>query len=91
VADKFIILRCEGRTERVNVDQATVHDLLYRDIFEKKLRMAMGQKFEEINAQARVDNYLAGTSRQPEKAKGNAQQPVALREDTAVRPTAGAR
>jgi parvulin-like peptidyl-prolyl isomerase len=91
VADKFIILRCEGRTERVSVDQETVRDILFRDIFEKKLRMAMGQKFEEINAQARVDNYLAGTSRQPEKPKGSVQQPVAVRADTAVRPTAGAR
>ncbi len=89
VGDKFVVLRCEGRTERLDVDEQTVRDILYRDIFEKKLRIAMGQKFEEINAQARVDNYLAGTSHAPDKAKGNAQQPV--REDTAVRPTAGAR
>jgi foldase protein PrsA len=92
VADKFIILRCEGRTERVDVDQDTVRDLLHRDIFEKKLRMAMGQKFEEINAQARVDNYLVGTSHQPDKPKGSAQQPVQpVRADTAVRPTGGTR
>ncbi|MBA3483210.1 MAG: peptidylprolyl isomerase [Pirellulales bacterium] len=88
VGDKFIILRCEGRTERMDVDLDTVRNDLQRDIFEKKLRMAMGQKFEEMNAQARVDNYLAGTSHAPDKAKGNARQPV--REDTAVRPTAGA-
>ena len=89
VGDKFIILRCEGRTERVDVDEQTVRDLLHRDIFEKKLRMAMGQKFEEINAQARVDNYLAGTTHAPDKPKGSAQQ--APRADTAVRPTAGVR
>jgi parvulin-like peptidyl-prolyl isomerase len=89
VADKFVILRCEGRTERVDVDLETVRDELYRDIHEKKLRMAMGQKFEEINARARVDNYLAGTSHQPPKPKGSAQAPV--REDTAVRPTAATR
>jgi parvulin-like peptidyl-prolyl isomerase len=92
VADKFVILRCEGRTERTNVDQATVNDILYRDIYEKKLRIAMGQKFEQINAQARVDNYLAGTSHAPDKPKGNAQQAApAVREDTAVRPTVGTR
>ena len=91
VGDKFVILRCEGRTdpEQVDADEKEVREILYRDIFEKKLRMAMGQKFEEINAQARVDNYLAGTSHAPDKPKGNAQQPV--REDTAVRPTAGSR
>jgi parvulin-like peptidyl-prolyl isomerase len=87
VADKFIILRCEGRTERIDVDEATVREELHRDIFEKKLRMAMGQKFEEINEKARVDNYLAGTSKSPVKRDANAQSPV--RQDTAVRPTAG--
>ena len=86
VADKFVILRCEGRTERVEVDQNEVRDILYRDIFEKKLRLAMGQKFEEINSKARVDNYLAGTSHAPpEKAQGAAKPQV--REDAAVRPT----
>jgi parvulin-like peptidyl-prolyl isomerase len=89
VADKFIILRCEGRTERMDIDLESARNELYRDIHEKKLRMAMGQKFEEINAAARVDNYLAGTSHQPDKPKGTAQQPV--RSDTAVRPTAGVR
>ena len=86
--DKFVILRCEGRTERIDVDEATVREELHRDIFEKKLRMAMGQKFEEINEKSRVDNYLAGTSKAPVKRDANAQQPV--RQDTAVRPTAGA-
>jgi parvulin-like peptidyl-prolyl isomerase len=86
VADKFIILRCEGRTEPENMTIDVVRDLLHRDIFEKKLRMAMGQKFEEINAHARVDNYLAGTSRSPAKADANR---AAVRQDTAVRPTAG--
>jgi parvulin-like peptidyl-prolyl isomerase len=88
VGDKFIILRCEGRTERVDVELADVQDILRRDIFEKKLRMAMGQKFEEINAKSRIDNYLAGTSRAPEKPKSAAAegQPE-VREDTAVRPT----
>jgi parvulin-like peptidyl-prolyl isomerase len=86
VADKFVILRCEGRTERVEVDQNEVRDILYRDIFEKKLRMAMGQKFEEINAKARVDNYLAGTSHAPSEKPQGADKPL-VREDAAVRPT----
>jgi hypothetical protein len=50
--------------------------------------MAMGQRFEEINEKARIDNYLAGTSKSPVKRDANAQQPV--RQDTAVRPTGGA-
>jgi parvulin-like peptidyl-prolyl isomerase len=89
VADKWVILLCEGRTVRMDIDLESVREELYRDIHEKKLRIAMGQKFEEINSQARVDNYLAGTSHQPDKPNRSAQQPV--REDTAVRPTAAVR
>ena len=82
MGDKFIILRCEGRTERMNIDLKDVRNILQRDIFEKKLRMAMGERFEEINSRARVDNYLAGSTHEPAPAKSEA-----VREDTAVRPT----
>jgi parvulin-like peptidyl-prolyl isomerase len=83
MGDKFVILRCEGRTERVAIDEGDVREILHRDIYEKKLRMAMSEKFEEINSTARVDNYLAGSSHSPDKGD------VAVRQDTAVRPTAG--
>jgi parvulin-like peptidyl-prolyl isomerase len=89
VMDKFVILRCEGRTERVDVDEKDVRDILYRDIYEKKLRMAMGQKYDEIHDKARIDNYLAGTTHEPEKPGASEQAKV--REDAAVRPTAGVR
>lgn len=82
MGDKFIILRCEGRTERMDIDLKDVRQILERDIFEKKLRMVMGEKFEEINSRARVDNYLAGSTHEPAPAKQGA-----VREDTAVRPT----
>lgn len=87
LGDSFVILRCEGRTDRldVNLNDPEIRNILHRDIFEKKLRMAMGRKFEEINERARVDNYLAGTSQAPAKPK--AEQPV--RTDAAVRPTVG--
>ena len=85
--DKFIILRCEGRTERMNLEQNEVQDILHRDIYEKKMRLAMSEKFELIREQARVDNYLSGTSRSPDKEHGQAE----VRQDTAVRPTAGQR
>jgi parvulin-like peptidyl-prolyl isomerase len=84
MGDKFIILRCEGRTERMDIDlnDPQVRTILQRDIFEKKLRMAMGEKFEEINSRARVDNYLAGSTHSPDKPKAGV-----VHEDTAVRPT----
>lgn len=86
VADKFIILLSEGRTERVDVDQAEVRDILHRDIYEKKLRIAMSQKFDEIRSHSRIDNYLAGTSTGPSKATGQTE----VRRDAAVRPTSTA-
>ena len=84
VGEKFIILRCEGRTQRMDVDMAEVRDILYRDIHEKKMRLAMNEKFELIRSKSRVDNYLAGTSQAPTP-------PSEIRHDTAVRPTAGQR
>jgi parvulin-like peptidyl-prolyl isomerase len=88
MGDKFVILRCEGRTERLSIDEGDVRQILYNDIYEKKLRIAMSEKFEQINAAARVDNYLAGTSHSPDKGAGGE---AAVRQDTAVRPTAGLR
>ena len=85
--DKFLVLRCEGRTERMNVDMAQVEDILRQDIYEKKLRLAMNEKFEEIRKNSRVDNYLAGTSQAPPVRDGSAR----VRNDEAVRPTAGQR
>jgi hypothetical protein len=69
LADKFVILKCEGRTQPVEVNPKEVHDILYQDIFEKKLRMAMSEKFDDIRAKARIDNFLAGTSQSPDRVK----------------------
>ena len=84
VGERFIILRCEGRTEPLDVDLDTVRDTLHSDIHEKKMRMAMNEKFEELRSGSRIDNYLAGTSHAP---TGQAK----VRHDTAVRPTSGRR
>ncbi|MAT72214.1 MAG: peptidylprolyl isomerase [Planctomycetaceae bacterium] len=90
VEDKFVILRAEGRTQSqdLGLDDPEVREILQRDIYEKKLRLAMSQKFEEIRSRARVDNYLAGTSYAPEKASDGQAE---IRQDTAVRPTSGVR
>lgn len=89
VGDKFVILRCEGRTEPLDVSMDEVREPLTQDIFEKKLRLAMSQEFERVRAGARIDNYLTGTSQAP-AAKGETKQ-AGRRRDTAVRPTSGVR
>ena len=87
LGDRFVILKCEGRTEPVEVNPQEVHDILYQDIFEKKLRMAMSEKFDEIRSKARIDNYLANTSQSPDRVKADGREAAAGRIDGAsVRP-----
>ncbi len=62
VDNKWIILYCLGRTEPVVSDRNAVGDELYKDIFEKKLRLAMSQEFDRLRETAQIDNFLAGTS-----------------------------
>jgi parvulin-like peptidyl-prolyl isomerase len=87
LGDKFVILKCEGRTEPIDVNPQEVRDILYQDLYEKKLRIAMNDKFEEIRSQARIDNFLAGTSQAPERVKPDTTT-QAPRVDAAVQPAA---
>ncbi|MCH2115309.1 MAG: peptidylprolyl isomerase [Pirellulales bacterium] len=87
--DKFIVLRCEGRTPGMDVDMSIVDDTLRRDIYEKKLRLAMNEKFEQIRTNSRIDNYLAGTSH---AARGSSTDTAAgVRRDGEVRPASAQR
>lgn len=86
VGDKFVILKCEGRTKPVEVTPAEVRDTLYPDLYEKKLRIAMAERYEQIRKTARIDNYLAGTSQAPA-----AQRSADARRDANVRPTSAVR
>jgi parvulin-like peptidyl-prolyl isomerase len=88
LGDKFVILKCEGRTEPVEVNPQEVKEILYQDIFEKKLRLVMSEKFEQLRAKARIDNFLAGTSQAPERVKPEGAVGEA-RVDEAVRPASG--
>lgn len=73
--DKYVILLCEGQTESIGVDFASVRDILAQDIREKKLRLSMGEFFEQLQAGATIDNFLAGTSRSPKKKGGEPRFP----------------
>jgi foldase protein PrsA len=91
MGDRFVILKCEGHTETVDVKPEDVHDILYQDIFEKKLRIAMSDKFTELRSKARIDNYLANTSQSPDRVKpeSNAGNIPVRHLDSAVLPTSG--
>jgi parvulin-like peptidyl-prolyl isomerase len=65
VGDMFVILLCEDYTKPIDTSFEEVRELLYRDIHEKKLRLAMGEMFEQLQTHSRIDNFLAGTSKMP--------------------------
>ncbi|NBS31934.1 MAG: peptidylprolyl isomerase [Planctomycetia bacterium] len=69
IADRFMVLFCEGFTEPVGVTFAEVRDELYRDILEKKQRIEMARFFTHLRQTAAIDNFLAGTSQSPVTAK----------------------
>jgi len=64
-ANRFVILLCEGYTAPVDVEFTAVRDLLYEDILEKKTRLEMNRLVDELHAQARIVNFLSGTSTRP--------------------------
>lgn len=69
VGDKFVVLLCEGRTEPKSITFEEVRDLIYEDIHEKKLRIAMAQHFSHLKETAQIDNYLAGTTQSGKPAQ----------------------
>jgi hypothetical protein len=69
IGDNYVILLCEGRTEPRNIQLPEVRDLIYADVYEKKLRMEMARHFERLQSEAQVDNFLAGTVKSPTLGK----------------------
>jgi parvulin-like peptidyl-prolyl isomerase len=80
--DQFVILRCEGYTEPVEVNLAQVKKDIYDDLYEKKLHIAMANAYDQIQDAATIDNFLTGTSRSPNKALPGAQEATAASRQT---------
>ena len=72
IADRFMVIMCDGFTEPATVSFEEVRDELYDDIFEKKQRIEMARHFTHLRESAAIDNFLAGTSQSPaaQAAKG---------------------
>jgi parvulin-like peptidyl-prolyl isomerase len=87
IEDKFVIMRCVGRTRPIAEDFNAVKDELLQDLHEKKLRLAMAQKFESLRESAQIDNFLANTT-QSGRTRVSAPAP---RTDPAVQPASGPR
>ncbi|MBL9092331.1 MAG: peptidylprolyl isomerase [Planctomycetaceae bacterium] len=82
VQDTFVILFCEGLTKPRPIEFAEVRDLIYEDVYEKKVRIAMAQEYARLHETARIDNFVAGTVQSPSKGKSIDQiAPNAVRAD----------
>jgi len=75
IADRFMVLFCEGYTEPAQVSFAEVRDELHADILEKKQRIEMARYFTHLREAAAIDNFLAGTSQSPTRPAAAAGQP----------------
>ncbi len=72
VADRFMVLFCEGFTEPAAVSFDEVRDELHGDLFEKKQRIEMARYFTHMREAATIDNFLAGTSQSPTRPAAQA-------------------
>jgi len=56
--DQYILLRCHGYTEPIVKDMSAVRDELIADLLEKKITLAMSEKFDKLKDSAEIDNFL---------------------------------
>jgi parvulin-like peptidyl-prolyl isomerase len=92
MGDKYIIMRCLGRTEPIVDVIADVKTELEKDIREKKLRLAMADEFDRLRQSAQIDNFLEGTSQTgkrygPTKSGKIPARPVSSRGKSLISPT----
>lgn len=66
-ASQYVILRYEGRTEPVEHDPKDVEAQLHSQIEEREVARLLGETFEKIQTNARIDNHLTGESKGPIK------------------------
>ena len=97
IGDKFIIMRCLGRTKPVAGEMAAVQEELQKDIHEKKLRLAMAEEFDRLRESAQIDNFLTNTTQSGKRLadRSGAVAPAAARQALApaksAAPPVGAR
>ncbi len=62
LGEHWAILFCKGRTNPQVADFDAVQEELYKNIHEKKIRLAMQDEIQRVHQDAQIDNYLTGTS-----------------------------
>ena len=61
--DRYILLRCLGRTNPVVTDIEAVRSELMREIHEKKLQNAMAREFDRLKDSAQIDDFFTSQTR----------------------------
>lgn len=74
--DKYIIMRCQGNTDPVVSEFEAVRDELQESIREKKTRVAMAKRFDDIKEKAEIDNFFEAAKKTSRVASAP-KQPVA--------------
>ncbi len=74
VGENWVILFCLGRTDPVVQDFDAVKDELYKNILEKKMRLAMRERILQLREDAQINNFLTGTSQPGRAAVRSARQ-----------------
>lgn len=70
--EHWIIVYCLGRTTPRVTDFEAVKEELQTNIFQKKLEIAMAERFEKLRKESQIDNFLAGTSQTGRTATADA-------------------
>lgn len=87
---RFVILKCEGRTEPVVTNIDDVRESLYDELKESKIQTSVAKKFEQIKKETIVDNYLTQTSNRPERtANSSGPNPGGVRPASGTATTSG--
>ena len=56
--NKYIILKCQGRTKPVVNDLEAVRDELHRSLLEKNYSIAMADEFDRLKEDSEIDNFF---------------------------------
>lgn len=74
-SDQYVILKYEGRTEPIEHNLSDVEAQLHAELEEREVQRLVGETFESLRDQARIDNHLTGETTGPVaggSASGNA-------------------
>ena len=85
LGDKFVVMRCiEHKKSEKAPELEAVKAELREDIFEKKLRIAMTERFDQIKTTAQIHNVLTGAMQSGQRTSRGPVQPASAARPVAV-------